>query len=69
MESQPTAVAEALPAVTTAVTAAATTPQTSGAARGVGLVMGTVVDAALVLLAFSTSLSLSCWVSTDACAV
>ena len=57
VETQPTAVAEALPAVTTAATAAATTPQkTSGAARGVGLVMGTVVGAALALLgAFGTS--------------
>ena len=51
VETQPTAVAEALPAVTTAATAAATTPQkTSSAARGVGLVMGTVVGAALALL-------------------
>ena len=57
VETQPTAVAEALPAVTTAATAAATAPQkTSSAAQGVGLVMGTVFGAALALLgAFGTS--------------
>ena len=62
VETQPTAVAEAPPAVTT-------TPQTSGVARGVGLVMGTVACAALALLAFGTSFSSSSWVSTDARAV
>ena len=69
VETQPTAVAEALPAVTTAATAAATTPQkTSGAARGVGLVMGTVVGAALVLFgSFGTSFFFRFrWVLADA---
>ena len=72
VETQPTAVAAALPAVTTAATAAATMPQkTSGAARGVGLVMGTVVGAALAPLgAFGTSFfSFSSWVLADARAV
>ena len=67
VETQPTVVTEALPVVTTA----ATTPQkTSGAARGVGLVMGTVIGAALVLLGtFDMSFFRFRWVMTDACAV
>ena len=67
VETQPTVVTEALPVVTTA----ATTPQkTSGAARGVGLVMGTVIGAALVLLGtFDMLFFRFRWVITDACAV